>query len=497
MSTQRFKRVAIVAILASSVAASHAARAQGIELTVVASVLNVRSEPSTAAAIVGQLRCGQKITADAKTADGSWYQVNYNGRKAFVFAQLAQPGGVCNHSPAPPLTAVSPARGIVVSDVLNVRAGASLNAAILGQLQRGQTVTARARTADGAWLQIDYAGRPAFVFAQYVSLNGDEPDLQATEPAPQPQPPAPRLVLADYMMWYQPDVFDGKKTFDVPAYGGYNSDDPETIRHHLALAQRACLDGLIGHWFGVHEPRTTANFNKLLALSEGTAFKHAVLLLENNLPKIREQDLIASIRFVIEQWAPHPNYLRIDGRPVIFFEGMTRPWGSIGAAHAAWTRIRQATDPGRQALWFAEGLTPAFNPLFDGLYVYRIDHQVAPRSWLKQPTLAANLRSVAEQHGVRLYFADTIAPGFDDTRSNQLRTLDVRSPAPRFKRNRRNGESYRETFSVTSKTNGDLLLVKSFNEWIEGTAIEPGTTYGDLYLDLTCELANAYRAAAR
>jgi len=71
----------------------------------------------------------------------------------------------------------------------------------------------------------------------------------------------------------------------------------------------------------------------------------------------------------------------------------------------------------------------------------------------------------------------------------------VRVPAPAFARDRRNGAYYRETFSVTAQTGGDLLLVKSFNEWIEGTAIEPGSQYGELYLDLTCELATAYRSS--
>ena len=53
-----------------------------------------------------------------------------------------------------------------------------------------------------------------------------------------------RLILADYMMWYQPDVFDGTKTFDVPAAGPYNSDDMGTIQRQLQLAQAACLNGL-------------------------------------------------------------------------------------------------------------------------------------------------------------------------------------------------------------------------------------------------------------
>ncbi len=303
-----------------------------------------------------------------------------------------------------------------------------------------------------------------------------------------------RLILADYMMWYQPDVFDGTKTFDVPAAGPYNSDDMGTIQRQLQLAQAACLNGFAAHWFGAKEPRTTNNFSQLLAASNGSPMQHAVVLLENSLRKTTEQDLIDSVNFVMANWANHPNYLKIDGRPVIFFEGMTRPWGGAGAALKGWTRIRQATDPDHKAIWFAEGLAPTYNPLFDGLYVYRIDHKTAPRSWLKQPVFSQRLRAVEKSAGVKLYFADTIAPGFDDTRSVKVKATDVRTPAPAFARNRNDGAYYRDTFSVTSETGGDLLLVKSFNEWIEGTAIEPGSKYGDLYLNLTCELGNAYRS---
>ncbi len=304
-----------------------------------------------------------------------------------------------------------------------------------------------------------------------------------------------RLILADYMMWYQQDVFDGKKTFDVPAAGGYNSDDMSTIQQHVALAQRACLSGFTAHWFGAKEPRTTANFDKLLQASSGSNLQHAVVLLENSLKRSTEKDLIDSVNYAMANWANHPNYLKIDGKPVIFFEGMTRPWGNVGAAKLGWARIRKATDPNRKAIWFAEGLGPTYNPLFDGLYVYRIDHKTAPRNWLKQPTFATQLRTVEQQSGVRQYFADSIAPGFDDTRSGKIKGVDVRIPAPGFARDRRNGEYYKDSFSVTAQTGGDMLLVKSFNEWVEGTAIEPGSKYGDLYLNLTCELAGAYRSA--
>lgn len=303
----------------------------------------------------------------------------------------------------------------------------------------------------------------------------------------------PRVVIADYMLWYQPDVFDGKKTFDVPAMGGYQSDDINIIRHHVAQAQQACLDGFSPHWYGPQEPRTTNNINQLFAASSGTNLHHAVVILTNSLPKTTEQMLIDSVKFILGNWANHPNYLRIDGKPVIIFTDMQRPWNNNARALAGWKRIRDAADPGRTAIWMSEGYSTMFNPLFDGLYVYRVDHRTAPGAWAKQPGLAAAMRKVQETSGQKLYFADTIAAGFDDTRSRRLKG-DVRVPAPTFARNRRNGQYMRDTFGVTEQTSSDFMIVKSFNEWVEGSAIEPSKGAGDLYMKVTCELANAYRA---
>jgi hypothetical protein len=180
---------------------------------------------------------------------------------------------------------------------------------------------------------------------------------------------------------------------------------------------------------------------------------------------------------------------------VLIFTDMSRPWGSDAAALRGWMRIRAGVDPDHASIWMAEGLYPTFNPLFDGLYTYRIDHRDYPQSWLKQPRWAAGLRAVEARGGLPLgglYFADTIAPGFDDTRSVNLGG-DLRSSAPHFARDRRDGGYFADTFAVTSRTGGDFLFVKSFNEWVEGTAIEPGTSYGSRYLDLTCQYANEYR----
>jgi hypothetical protein len=233
----------------------------------------------------------------------------------------------------------------------------------------------------------------------------------------------------------------------------------------------------------------------LLAASAGTNLRHAIVIQANILPGASEASIIEAVNYVLGNWAQSPNYLRLGGRPVIVFTDMPRPWGSDAAALEGWARIRAATDPNHTTIWMAEGLHPTFNPLFDGLYVYRIDHRDYPQSWLKQSRWANELRAVERRGKLPiggLYFADTIAAGFDDTRSVNA-PGDFRSEAAHFARDRRNGAYYAETFAATANTGGDFLFVKSFNEWIEGTEIEPGATYGDLYLNQTCQYANAYR----
>jgi hypothetical protein len=297
-------------------------------------------------------------------------------------------------------------------------------------------------------------------------------------------------------MWYDHNTFDGSKTFDVPAAGAYNSSDYGTIQRHVAQAQQACVNGFAAHWYGPGEGSTTHNFNQLLSASAGTGLRHVVVVQTNILPGASEQSLIDAVRHVMDNWAYGPNYLRLGGRPVLFFTDMPRPWGSEAAAVAGWARVRAAADPEHKAIWMAEGLSTAYNPLFDGLYVYRIDHRDFPESWLKQPRWAAGVRALEQRGGLPLgglYFADTIAPGFDDTRSVNV-PGDLRAGAPHFARDRRNGGYFADTFAATAQTGGDFMLVKSFNEWVEGTAIEPGTSFGDAYLNLTCGYANAYRS---
>jgi hypothetical protein len=91
----------------------------------------------------------------------------------------------------------------------------------------------------------------------------------------------------------------------------------------------------------------------------------------------------------------------------------------------------------------------------------------------------------ARAMGLRLI--PNVMPGYDDTPLRGTERVTI---------NRRRGQFYRDYWRVASPFVGPdqpFLLVTSFNEWHEGTELEPSTEYGDMYLRLTRELAGELR----
>lgn len=78
-------------------------------------------------------------------------------------------------------------------------------------------------------------------------------------------------------------------------------------------------------------------------------------------------------------------------------------------------------------------------------------------------------------HSKNKTFVATIVPGYDDT--------EIRSPGNVV--DRQNGSFYNSLWSVAKSSFPDEYVITSFNEWHEGTEIEPSLEYGDLYINLT------------
>jgi hypothetical protein len=128
--------------------------------------------------------------------------------------------------------------------------------------------------------------------------------------------------------------------------------------------------------------------------------------------------------------------------------------------------------------------------VFDGLYVYKISHAAYPNDYVKDSRWAAAVRAQESATGQSKIWMATLAPGWDDTRSGCQADTRVYSAPHRVERG--DGAFYRATYDAAMASGPDWLWINSFNEWIEGTYIEPGEQYGDRYLQLTGELVGGW-----
>ncbi len=78
-------------------------------------------------------------------------------------------------------------------------------------------------------------------------------------------------------------------------------------------------------------------------------------------------------------------------------------------------------------------------------------------------------------------------PGYDDTK--------IRTPGLAVERF--DGELYRIQWEQAIVADPHWVLITSFNEWHEGSEIEPSVEYGSKYLDLTAEFAGRFKSTRR
>jgi Glycosyl hydrolase family 99 len=297
-----------------------------------------------------------------------------------------------------------------------------------------------------------------------------------------------RLVLALYYPWYGLDTWADPVLSDTPTEP-YFGTDPDAIARHVGWAKDAGIDVLVSAWFGPADNNPTESAFRTLLDAAATQGMHAALMSETDNPAFfpsygAQRDALA---YALSVHAQHPAYLRQDGRPVVF---VWRPRGIVAggaranrdgpAAVQAWRQLRDEVDPDRGAVWIAETETPGYLDVFDGMFFYNVAGLADPAGLMAR--LGGAVRSVGDD---KLWIATTM-PGYDDTR-----LLDRRD---RFAVDLGGGAFFRRTFDAAAASAPDWIMITSFNEWVEGSQIEPSVSYGSLYLDVSRELVSAWKA---
>jgi hypothetical protein len=311
---------------------------------------------------------------------------------------------------------------------------------------------------------------PAVLVVLIVSL----PGIGAVAPA---QAQGQRLVLAFYYAWYDENTWSPDKVPDMPVET-YRSADRATIERHAREAKGAGIDALVQSWYGPGTNQTESNFAMLLDEAQKQGLQATVAFEVTSPFMPSTESMIDGLEYLIATHATHPAFLRYGGKSVVLF------WRQQHLTVEQWADIRNQLDPHRNTVWLAEGYHPEYLAVFDGLHLYNITWVVNTNPEYTANKMRKLIDDYVAEHGGARYWVATAMPGYDDTH------VEGRANTYRYPRS---PEYYRRTWEAAMASTPEMVIVTSYNEWREGTMIEPSVTYGTTYLDLTRELAAAYK----
>ncbi len=332
-----------------------------------------------------------------------------------------------------------------------------------------------------------------------------------------PGPERPVRVLAFYYGWYgAPQVSGAWRHWDAgghdpaslknglpdlasadhPSAGPYDSVDPATLERHLSQASAAGIDALIASWWGEGTFEDAA-LGKLLDAAEARGGGTKVAAYFEEVPGDDAARGAASLSTLLLRHGTRSAYLRRDGKPVVFvygraiFPGIFCTFESCPSprpSHIDWARILGEVRETTQAVVLGDAISVKLFDLapqlvadgFDGLHVYNPHVDVDLGA-----DMAEEYQTIVRLASARkLISAATVIPGYDDRWAG--RSYSAVTP-------RDEGRLFDRLWSQAAAAGPDWILVTSFNEWHEGSEIEPSVEYGDLYVTANRRHADSWR----
>ena len=350
-----------------------------------------------------------------------------------------------------------------------------------------------------------------------------EPESTSVDTAPEKEAPE-QCTFAFYYTWYgntelngseihwsheviKGDGDDGGETVYIegkdniasnfyPQLGNYSSTDPALIARHMEMMAQAHIDVVAVTWWGKDDYCASA-----LPVLFDEARKHnlKVCFHIEPYPGRGAESLRADIAELVSRYGHHPAFYKQDDKPWFFiYDSYLTPaaeWARVCSPEGDLTIRGTEYDARVIGLWVQEQEEDYFlQSGLDGFYTYfaatGFTYGSTPAHWQKMQEWAA-------QHGK--LFVPCVGPGYIDTR--------IRPWNASTTRDRREGEYYKEMFRAAAESGSKYIGITSFNEWHEGTQIEPAIPFSceefqyldyspaapDYYLTLTATLISNWK----
>jgi len=301
------------------------------------------------------------------------------------------------------------------------------------------------------------------------------------------------LVLAAWYGWFGSALYDDARLADRPI----DRVDAFSFRDVLRTTRQARaggIDGFVVSWQGHAEDGR--QFRNVLRAAHATGGVAAAYLETAAANASRDPSRPTSAT-VVGRWldealaqAHRDGFLRTDdGRPVVFVFEMARlqpeEWAGIlrsDALHG--DRVALVGDTTDRRYRGVQWGVHRYNPNLVGSEVFEPEELEA---WNRRASLDARGPAALRTGSAQLSVA-TVSPGWDD----RLLRGAYRPVVPRGE----DGDRYRSTWDAAFAADADWILVTSWNEWFEGTSVQPGERNGDFALRQTLRYSARLHARA-
>jgi glycosyl hydrolase family 99 len=287
------------------------------------------------------------------------------------------------------------------------------------------------------------------------------------------------------MNYFNPDTFNTNGRREIaswyyPQIGPYDSDDPVVLEYQVLLLKLASVDGVIVDWYGmdnyldyaVNNQRTLALFGwtRRAGLKFSLCYEDATILNEINGGYITSNNAVAhaqkTMLYAETNFFDDPSFLRLKGRPVLLNFGP-----QYFTASGDWVAIFSVLAPSNSP--------PAFFTEDNKLAIGRgaFDWPPMGMSQTNNGTLTTNqlnayLTQFEQKAALWGAYISSAFPRFHDV----YQQAGIRPSYGYLDDN--HGLTFQSTLQRAMTNSSAIAQIVTWNDYGEGTVVEPTTDYG-------------------
>jgi hypothetical protein len=253
-----------------------------------------------------------------------------------------------------------------------------------------------------------------------------------------------------------------------PMLGPYDSGDPSVVEAHLRLIKESGVDCLFVDWWGIYvqnlyDEHITTNIDLIAREATRLGLK-PIILYESDRPGLSVEKVASELEYAVRRWGEVS--VKIGDAPVVYI------WapGARGRDAYFWCLVREMLKS-RGVNVFMVGATDdeRFATCFDALL-----------PWFYFDVGSYDALRPLIQRGIVI--GATAIPGYDDRPAGRNMVVP-----------REEGATFRKYLDKVLSLQVPIVLIYSWNEFHEGSSIEPTLEYTNTYVKILQEYTGVHR----